>query len=81
LRCSTPAIPPTDEDFDALVAQLERRDQAGAAGVWMRAGPSGDEVVFADRSLPAGADGSMPALRRGRRRGAWRRVETTLRAR
>jgi hypothetical protein len=48
--------PPSDEDFDALVAQLERRAQAGAAGVWMRAGPSRDEVVFAfpvDRGLTA----------------------------
>ncbi len=47
---------PTDEDFDALIAQLERRAQAGAAGVWMRGGPSGDEVVFAfplDRELTA----------------------------
>ena len=37
--------PPLDEDFDWLVAQLERR--VGSAGVWLRSDPLGDEVVFA----------------------------------
>jgi hypothetical protein len=48
--------PPLDEDFDWLVAQLERRQHSGGAGVWLRSEPFGDEVVFAfplDRQLTA----------------------------
>ena len=44
--------PPLDADFDWLIAELERRAQAGTAGVWLR----GDTVVFAfplDRELTA----------------------------
>ena len=48
--------PPADEDFDELIVQLERRVQASGADVWLRAGPRGDELVFAfpaDRELTA----------------------------
>ncbi|MEA2217974.1 MAG: hypothetical protein QOJ35_600, partial [Solirubrobacteraceae bacterium] len=48
--------PPGDADFDALIAQLERREQAGAADVWLRASAAGDELVFAfaaDQELAA----------------------------
>lgn len=38
---------PIDEDFDWLIAQLERRGLAGAADVWLRAGAIGQELVFA----------------------------------
>ena len=40
--------PPLDEDFDWLIAQLERRELAGAAEVWLRAAArGGEELVFA----------------------------------
>jgi hypothetical protein len=48
--------PPVDADFDALIAQLERRALAGATGAWMRDGPGGEELVLAfalDRELTA----------------------------
>ena len=49
--------PPLDEDFDWLIAQLECRELAGTAEVWLRAAASGgEEFVFAfapDRELNA----------------------------
>ncbi|MDQ3676829.1 MAG: DEAD/DEAH box helicase, partial [Actinomycetota bacterium] len=39
--------PPVDEDFDSLVAQLERAAAAGGHHVWMRSAAAGDELVFA----------------------------------
>ncbi len=39
--------PPRDEDFDWLIELLERRAGAGTADVWLRRGPSGDELAFA----------------------------------
>ena len=86
--------PPTDADFDWLIEQLERRAQAGAAGVWLRSASPHDELVFAvplDRELTAAIkrlpgrrfDARRPDVdRSGRRRGwrpRWRRSSTSTR--
>jgi len=48
--------PPLEADFDWLIGLLERRAEAGAADVWLHAGATGDELVFAfpaDQQLTA----------------------------
>ena len=56
---------PADEDFDALIAQLERRARAGATDVWLRGGAAGEELVFA---FPADQELNAAIKRLPRRR-------------